>query len=314
MKEQALNSGTRDALQSLVGLAGALGVGSLLASRLFTRRGKREQDVGLTVFETFVVVTVLVMSGVSAYLSVQILQTEEAISGGLFTAVATPLVLSIVLLALLVAVARFSNLHGGIGNHLSALALTVFMALVAGFMISLLRLGVLYVVPADVGILLLAGGIAWVFLRVERWDSSGSLTMMRRRTVERATSGYRPTEAAVLPSLPERHPSEKSLNLVCWLKKGRTYLDYPSSRRLRNETHQRWTGLEEGATMAPTGDVVLMNVELKLHLLPWPPRNRLTVTIYERGAPEPETHTLQADDAGLIDITDLGLIQARAAE
>lgn len=313
MKEQVLDAGTRDALQSLVGLAGALGVSSLLASRLFTRRGKRDQDIGLTIFETFVVVTVLVMAGVSAYLSVQILRSEEAISNGLFTAVATPLVLSIVLLALLVAVARFSNLHGGIGNHLAALALTLLMALVAGFMISLRRLDVLYVIPADVGVLLLAGGIAWFFLRIERWDSSGSLKMLRRRTVSRSSNGYRPTEAAVLPSLPETHPGERPLTLVCWFKKGRIYIDYPSSRRLRDEAHQRWAGLEGGETMAPTGQVILMNVELKLRALPWPPRYRLVVSIYEQGKPEPMTHRLQADDIGLIDITGLDLVEAAAA-
>lgn len=313
MKEHVLDTGTREALQSLVGLAGALAIGSLLTNRLFTPRNKREQDVGLTVFETFVVVTVLVMAGVSAYLSVQILRSGEAISDGLFTAVAMPLVLSIVLLTLLVAVARFSNLHGGIGSHLSTLGLTVFMALAAGFVISLLRLRVQYIFPADGGILLLAGGVAWVFLRVERWDSGGSLKMMRRRTVSRSSCGYRPVEAAVLPSLPTTHPDDEPLNLVCWLKKGGTYLDYPSSRRLRDEAHQRWAGLEEGKTMTPIGQVVLMNVELKLRLLPWPPRYRLVVTLYERGKPAAKTHTLQADDTtGLIDITDLSLVEAAA--
>jgi hypothetical protein len=93
VKQHLLSDGDRAALQALVPLAGALGVGTI--SALFFG-GRRKP--GIAVFELFAIVAVLTAAGSTAYFSVSLLHQNEAITSHELTQTATPLVVAAFLL------------------------------------------------------------------------------------------------------------------------------------------------------------------------------------------------------------------------
>jgi len=308
MKEQALDPSTRSALEVLGALSGAVIVGSVVASWFFLRRGRREHDVLLTVFETFAISTSLALSSLATYFIVYVLRTGEAIDDDVLAAIATLMVVSIFLLALLGAVARFSNLPGGIGEHLPTLAVTVFLAVAVAVTFVFLRPRPEHIFPFSA--LILAGGAALggIFFWLERRSIRSMLRASQKQIVSLSSSGYQPQRAALQLSLPEPHSDAESLSVVYWSKKERSYLDYTTCARLRDEARRRWAGVETGEAGAPLGQSALMNVDLSYCFPSWPPRFRLAMSIYEQGESEAKVQTLEADEMRLFDVTGLGIV------
>ena len=136
--------------------------------------------------------------------------------------------------------------------------------------------------------------------------------MMRKRMMSLSAQGYRPVEMTVLPGVPTRPENKAQLRLVGWSKKGRLFLDDSGCRRLQEEARGRWGELSAGRTEEPLASIVLTQARLKTRLLPWPPRLQLVVQIYRHGDDQPKEHVLQADDLGLVDLTDTELVEATA--
>jgi len=312
MKEQALDAGTREALGSLIELAGALGLSAILVIGLLPRRGSREHDLGLTVFETFAVTAVLVTAGMTALFAAGYLRADDPVTDGQFNQLATSLALAVVLLVLLGGIARFFSLPGGLGANLPILAVTLFAATAIGFIISIVPQRPENIAPAGAAVLAAGACVAWIFLRVEGWGSRSGAAMMRKRMVLLSAQGYRPVEMTVLPGVPTRPENKAQLRLVGWSKKGRLFLDDSGCRRLQDEARGRWGERSTGRTEEPLASIVLTQARLKTRLLPWPPRLELAVQFYRHGDGGPKEYVLEADDQGLVDLTDTELVEAAA--
>ena len=128
MKEQILSEGDRAALQALVPLASALGVGTLFALFFGGRR-----KAGLAVFELFAIVSVLTAAGSTAYLSIALLHQDTAISNHDLTQAAMPLVVAAFLL---VFVSVFARLPGSAMRGLMLLPFAVLGVFIAAVLAS----------------------------------------------------------------------------------------------------------------------------------------------------------------------------------
>jgi hypothetical protein len=309
MKEQVLDAGNRIGLQSLIGLSSSLVIGSLLASWFLPRRDSREHDVGVRVFEVFAVFTSLAVALVATFMCIAALRSGEAIDDSVVHAAATLVAVSIVLLALLSAVARFSSLPGGLWMHLPTLAATLFIAFAVGVSIFFLPLRSQYVLPISVAILTAGGVLAWLFQRMERWSVRGARRAIQQRVISLSSSGYRATEVTLVPRLPEPYSGNAPLNLVCWSKKERLYLNSASAHHLRDEVRRRWAEFEEGKARAPQGQIVLMDIDLSYRFPSWPPAFRMTVSVYEEGEEKAESRTLEADAMRLFDLSGLEIVR-----
>lgn len=306
MKEHLLNANDRAAFQGLIALAGAIGIGALLAGSFFDRSGARDRDVGLTVFEVFSVVAILTASAMTAYFSIEYLHAGEAVSGAQFGQVGAPLVGATALLALLRATSRFTALPGGLGNHLATIAVTAFGAVVIAFVISLQTSEAEYVVPGSGLILIIGALIGWFFLQIERFFLNDNERKARIRVATRAAAGYEPEKTVLGPGLPEAVSGLDGLKVVVWKKKDRIYLDQTESRRLQVAVEERWADLAAGQALPPLKDAMLIKLDLTTKLVPWPPRFLLTVETSTGGqveAPKPA----EVNSDGLFDITDLGI-------
>lgn len=309
MNENLLDSNTQAALGGLIALAGALGIGALLAQQFFDRAGRRDRNVRVAVFEVFAVVTILTTSGMTAFFSLFLLQSGEAVSDSEFTEAATPLIIAAVLLVVLVALARFAGLHGGLGEHLPTSVATIFFAVVIASVLAFLAIPVEHIATAVAAVLLLGLATAQGFAFLERRTMNGTEKGMRERLATLSASGYDPLAAAVRPALPQDSHATPNLELICWMKKGKTYLDPVACFRLRDEVSQRWDRLMKAELLPPAGQVSLARVEIKTKVFPWPPRLRLSVQTYSRGEPGFATQVVEAEENGLIDITELNLVQ-----
>jgi hypothetical protein len=310
MKEQVIDAGNRIGLESLITLSSSLVIGSLLASWFLPRRDSREHDVGIRVFEVFAVFTSLAVAFIATYFCIAALRSGEAIDDSVFHAAAALVAVSIVLLALLAAAARFSSLPGGIGMHLPTLATTLFTAFAVGISVFFLPLRSEYVLPISVTIFTVGGALAWLFLRMERRSVRGGQKAMQQRVIELSSNGYQATEVTLLPSLPEPYTGAAPLTFICWSKKGRLYLNNAGARHLRDEVRRRWDGVEEGKTKNPLGQqLILMDIDLTYKLPSWPPTFQMTVSTYEKGKEGAEVRSLEAGSMNLFDVTELEIIR-----
>jgi hypothetical protein len=275
---------------------------------LFIRRGKPDHDLGVTVFETFMVAAILVTAGVAASFSVWLLRLDKPVEDSAVAGIETLLVLAVVMLVLLVSVAKFSSLRGGALEHLHALVVTLFMALAVGVGTAFIASQPEYIVPTGGLILVIGACIAWFFLKLERRSIAGRHRALRQQLISLSSGGYERTEKCVLLTLPEPWRGIDHLLLDAWSKKERVYLDLAGCRRLREEVHGRWSDFENGKARMPDGFPVLVEVQLKLRWRVWPPRYRLMVGIHREGEALPTRHAREADDHGLFDLTNVGLI------
>lgn len=304
MKEQLMDASTRAAFQGLIAAAAAIGIGALLTGNFFDRSGRRDRDVGLTVFEDFSVVAILTGSFMTGYFSIEYLRTGQAVSDVQFGQVGAPLVVSVVLLVLLRTTARFSALPGGVGNHIPTISVTVLAALTVAFMVTLQSAQPEYIVPAGGALLAVGALLGGAFLLIERRWLNDNRRMARRRIASLASKGYKPAESLLLPAL----PGTSGFAIVCWSKKGRTYLDQTECRRLLAEVDRRWGDWAAGKNLPPLGDSMLTRIDLKTTALPWPPRLTLTTETSGLGERESRSQRLMVNSDGLFDVTDLSFV------
>jgi len=256
MKEQFLSDGDRAALQALVPLAGALGVGTIFALFFGGRR-----KAGLAVFELFAIVAVLTAAGTTAYLSISLLHRGTAITSHELAQTATPLLVAAMLL---VVVSVFARLPGSMERLLTlvplALAGAVIAAFLAGSTWSVGPENASLVAVAILAIGALIGLCAWALERLDvRWDHR----VERRRLAELYGAGYLPDERPLRFAVPQGKDFAASALLGCWSRDGRFYFDLTSLRQLRTETSARWHALSLGEARRPAGAAILVRVEIR---------------------------------------------------
>jgi hypothetical protein len=314
VKDHLLDPYTQAALQALVAAAAALGIGALLTRRLFDHSGVRDRDVGFAVFETFSVIAILTACFVTAYFSIKYLQAGEEMSPEQFGQVGAPLVIAVVLLVLLTAIARFSELPGGAGGHIPTILVTVFFALVVGFLIPLQTSKPEYIALESSTILLVAGLVGFGFLRIERFWINDSMKAARKRLVRLTSEGYKPVESSLLPGLPTDESSAAVGRVICWSRKGRLFLDQAECRRVGTAVDERWERLAAGEAMPPLNNPMLTQLGFKFTIAPWPPRPRLMLIVTTaRADGESEPTRIEAGPAGLFDVTELDLVDRNPA-
>jgi hypothetical protein len=301
LKEQVLNPGDRAALQALVPLAGALGVGTIFALFFGARR-----KAGLAVFELFAIVAVLTAAGSTAYLSVAFLHQNTAISSHDLTQTATPLLVAAVLL---VFVSVFARLPGSPMRALMILPLAVTGVVVAAVLASsswsanpeeasLLALAIL-----AVGALL--GVCAW---GADRLDIGWDRREERKRLAGLYSSGYLPEEKPLRFAVP-RGKDEGTETIACWMRKGRSYLDLPMGWHLRAIAHRLWRAQAVGEARPPVGSVILVRTQIRVRFPVLRRRARVCFHLLEpaRGG-ESRPVELEANEDGLFDVTELGIV------
>lgn len=303
MKQHLLSDGDRAALQALVPLAGALGVGTIFA--LFFG-GRRKS--GIAVFELFAIVAVLTAAGSTAYFSVSLLHQNEAITSRELTQTATPLVVAAFLL---VFVSVFARLPGSLTRIITLLPLAI-----AGIVIAaLLSSSTWSVGPENASLVALAmlavgalvGAAAWL---VDRLDIGREGRTEQRRLSRLFSAGYTPTEKAPRFVLPQANPiSSSARKLACWERKDKSYLDLPGWMRLRDEAGSRWRALAVGEARSPLGAAILTEVKVGLRFPGAHSQPTVRVSLLEPNRDsEPRVREIHANEDGLFDVTDLGIV------
>jgi hypothetical protein len=299
-----MDASTRAAFQGLIAAAAAIGIGALLAGDFFGRSGRRDRDVGFTVFEVFSVIAILTGSFMTGYFSIAYLKAGEEVSDAQFAQVGIPLIVSVALLVLLRTIAKFSALHGGLGNHVATIAITVFSALVIPFVVTLQSARPEYIIPEG-GLILAVGAIlGGAFLLIERYWVNDSKKAAKRRVAGLASKGYQPNETPLRPGL----PGGRQFAIVYWSKKGKIYLDPAECCRLKAEVDRRWDGLVAGDELPPLGELILTRVAVTTKAIPWPPHQTFTLEVSGINDRSNRQRELAADSEGLFDITDLALV------
>jgi hypothetical protein len=302
MKQHLLSDGDRAALQALVPLAGALGVGTIFA--LFFG-GRRKS--GIAVFELFAIVAVLTAAGSTAYFSVSLLHQNEAITSHELTQTATPLVVAAFLL---VFVSVFARLPGSLTRIITLLPLAIAGVVIA----ALLSSSTWSVGPENASLVALAmlavgalvGVAAWL---VDRLDIGRAGRAEQRRLSRLYAAGYAPAEKAPRFALPKADPVSTTAELACWERKDKSYLDLPSWLRLRDEAGSRWRALSAGEARPPSGAAILTDIKVGFRVPGSQGQSTVRVSLLEpsRGS-EPRVRELRANEDGLFDVTDLGLV------
>ncbi|HEX4465487.1 MAG TPA: hypothetical protein VH042_12695 [Solirubrobacterales bacterium] len=297
MKQHLLSDGDRAALQALVPLAGALGVGTIFA--LFFG-GRRKS--GIAVFELFAIVAVLTAAGSTAYFSVSLLHQNEAITSHELTQTATPLVVAAFLL---VFVSVFARLPGSLTRIVTLLPLAiagiVIAALLASSTWSAGPENASLVALAMLAVGALVGVAAWL---VDRLDIGWEGRSERRRLTQLYAAGYAPAEKAPRFALPESDSGSAGGGLACWSRKDRSYLDQPGWLRLREEAGSGWRALATGEARPPIGPTILVQVKVGLR-----DRSAVRVSLLEPSRDsEPRVREIRANEDGLFDVTDLGIV------
>ncbi len=302
MKQHLLSDGDRAALQALVPLAGALGVGTIFA--LFFG-GRRKS--GIAVFELFAIVAVLTAAGSTAYFSVSLLHQNEAISSHELTQTATPLVVAAFLL---VFVSVFARLPGSLTRIITLLPLAiagiVIAALLASSTWSADPENASLVALAMLAVGALVGLAAWL---VDRLDLGWEGRTEQRRLARLYAAGYLPAERSPRFVLPHPDSVSASDGLACWEKKDKSYLDLSGWLRLRDEATSRWRALSSGEARAPSGSTILAQVKVGLRLPGLRDQPTVRVSLLEPSRDsEPRVREIRANENGLFDVTDLGIV------
>jgi hypothetical protein len=302
MKQHLLSDGDRAALQALVPLAGALGVGTIFA--LFFG-GRRKS--GIAVFELFAIVAVLTAAGSTAFFSVSLLHQNEAITSHELTQTATPLVVAAFLL---VFVSVFARLPGSLTRIITLLPLAI-----AGIVIAALLASSSWSAgPENASLFALAmlavgalvGMAAWL---VDRLDIGREGRAEQRRLSRLYAAGYTPAEKDPGFVLPRVDPISTPGELVCWERKDKSYLDLPGWLRLRGEAGSRWRALSTGEARPPSGAAILTDVKVGLRVPGFDRQPTVRVSLLEPSRDsEPRVREIHANEDGLFDVTDLGLV------
>jgi hypothetical protein len=307
MKEQVLSGGDRAALQGLVALAGTLGIGALLARLMPSGKKAPDRRLGFLVFEVSSVVAILTAAGMTAYSGVLFLHQDQAISDGDLTRVGTPLVVSLTLLVLLVAVSRFAALPGGLGLYFPNLLTSVVIGATLGLSVAFLELRPVEIVIVAAVLLAVGACFGWFHTLMEGQDIRGRRRDARKRATDLVGLGYRAKEMTLQAELPTVLGESGRLKVPCWTREGRIFLDQSSARQLASEVNRRWTELAAGNAVAPAARTILADLKVRSSLFPKPLSPVMTVSLYRRSTTKPETRAIEAEK-GVFKVTGLGVI------
>jgi hypothetical protein len=299
MKEQLAGS-DRAALQSLIPLASALGVGTMFA--LFFGSRKR---TAYAVFEIFAIVSVLVAAALTASIAISLLHRDKAISGHELTETAMPLVVAAFVLVFITVIARLRAAGGRIWSLLPIGLFCVYLA-------ATLTIRVWAATPEDasvVAFVLLGIGALFasaVFLW-ERRSARGSRRREVRVLMKTLADGYVPARKSLRLALPA---TEEDLppKVHCWLLQDRTYLDLTGCERLRALTEEKWDAMGEAGAQPPTGGRILASVEVRYRIPLRRDRPELRILTVEVPGGANKTKVAPMNEDDLIDVTELGLL------
>ncbi len=302
LKEHLLNDGDRAALQALVPLAGALGVGTTFA--LFFG-GPRKS--GTAVFELFAIVAVLTAAGTTAFFAISLLHQNEAITSHDLTQTATPLVVAAFLL---VFVSVFARLPGS-GLRLFAL---VPLALSGVAIAALLASSSWSAEPENASlaalIILGVGAVLWALTwAFERLDIGWDRRWEHKRLTRLYAAGYLPDEKDLEVALPRRDEDGSDSAVACWARKGRSYMDISSFLHLRRQATARWRAFATGEAQPPVGSTILVHVKVGYRIPMGRDHAVVRVSVLEPAAGgEAREHEVRSNDDGLFDVTELGVV------
>ncbi len=302
-----MSASDRAALQGLIPLAGALGAGTIFA--LFF--GGRRRGSGIAVFELFAIVAVLVSVGTTAYLAIGLLHRDLPLSDRELTQTAIPLVFAVFLLVRVSVLARLSR---SAERVFSVVPLVLVAVVVAAWLAS----SSWSFEPGDTVLMALlilgVGGLAALAaLAGDRLDSHIERGIAHRRFVRLSTAGYRAAERELRFALPSGKGRGGGVTVSCWTRRDRVYLDHPACRQLRDLARARWNRLAEDRGRPPSGPAVLTRVHVSHSLLVLAGRRSARLWTFRPDADEEiRIHELEANDDGLFDVTELGIVQAVA--
>lgn len=299
MKEHALAASDRAALQSLIPLASAIGVGTMFA--LFFGPRKR---TAYAVFEIFAIVSVLVAAALTASIAISLLHEDKAIGDQELTQTAMPLAVATFLLIFITVLARlraagdrgWSMVPVGLACVYVAAMLTLRVWSATPENASLVAFGLL-----GVGGLLSAAVAAW-----ERWSARGSRQGRARELGKTIAAGYVPHRKPLRPSLPEG-TGDATTEVACWVRRGRTYLDFDGCERLRELVRGRWDALGDAGVQPPTGSRILAAVDLRYRIPLRRSRPEVRVSTVQVPGGDNDTKAAPKNEDGLFDVTDLDL-------
>jgi hypothetical protein len=99
------------------------------------------------------------------------------------------------------------------------------------------------------------------------------------------------------------------VSLSCWARKDRVYLDGIACAQLRDRVRDRWDRLAEDKGKPPNGPRVLARASVTHYMFALVGTRTARFWIFEPGIDEEvRVHELEANDDGLFDVTDLGLV------
>lgn len=249
----------------------------------------------------------LTAAGSTAYFSVSLLHQNEAITSHELTQAATPLVVAAFLL---VFVSVFARLPGSLTRIITLLPLAiagiVIAALLASSTWSAGPENASLVALAMLAVGALVGVAAWL---IDRLDIGWEGRAERRRLTRLYAAGYAPAEKAPRFVLPEPASAAADGGLACWEKKDKAYLDLPGWLRLRDQTGSRWRALAGGEARPPLGGAILTEVKVGLRVpgAHSQPAVRVSLLDPTRDS-EPRVREVRANEDGLFDVTDLGIV------
>lgn len=300
MKEQVLGASDRAALQSLIPLASAIGVGTMFA--LFFGSRKR---TAYALFEIFAIVAVLVAAALTAATAISLLHRDTAISDHELTLTAMPLVVAAFLLVFVTVLARLRAADDKSWSMLPIGLLCVYLA-------ATLTLRVWAVTPENAslvafGLLVVGGALSFGVGLWERRSARGKRGGQVTAVAKKVAAGYLPDRKPLLLSLPEAEGASPP-NLQCWVRQGQTFLDFEGCRRLRELVDERWDAVGAAKSQPPAGGTILALVELRYRVpfrRPRPEVRISTVTVPGGGR---NTKRVPINDADFFDVSGLGLL------
>jgi hypothetical protein len=299
VKEHVLSDGDRAALQSLIPLASALGISTAFA--LFFGPRKR---ASYALFEIFAIVAVLIAAALTAATAISLLHRDRAISDKELLQTAMPLVVAAFLLVFITVFARLRAAGDrGLGM--------VPLGLVCAYVAAMLTLSVWAATPQDAGlvafvILAVGGVLSYGTALWERHSGRRSRRKQAAALAKKIGEDYVPGRKPILLSLPEP-TGAPATEVPCWVKRGRTYMDWEGCSRLGGLVAERWDAIGEAGMQRPTGGKILTAVDLR-YRIPFRrsnPEARVFTVRVPGGDDEVAAAPMNDDD--LFDVTDLGL-------
>jgi hypothetical protein len=128
-----------------------------------------------------------------------------------------------------------------------------------------------------------------------------------RRLTRLYTAGYLPAEKVSRFALPQLEATAPDVELACWVRKDRSYLDLPAWLRLRGEAGSRWRAVTTGEARPPIGSAILVRVKVGFRILGGPGTVQVSLLEPARGG-EARVEEVRSNEDGLFDVTDLGLV------